>query len=167
MSAITLVLARADNGVIGDAGRIPWRISDDMRRFKALTMGKPIVMGRKTWESFPKRPLPGRTNIVITRDQAYVAPGAVVVHSLDEALERASQDGQNAIMIVGGAQIYREVLSRATRIELTEVHRNFEGDAVMQEFNKSDWRETAREDNSTADGLSYSFVTLERRDPIV
>ena len=163
MSAITLVLARADNGVIGDAGRIPWRISDDMRRFKSLTVGSPIVMGRKTWESFPKRPLPGRMNIVITRDKEYVAPGAVVVHSLDEALERASQGMPDAIMIVGGAEIYRESLPGATRIELTEVHGNFQGDTVMPEFSKSDWREITREDHSTADGLRYSYVTLVRR----
>lgn len=162
MSAITLVLARADNGVIGDAGRIPWRIPHDMKRFKALTMGKPIVMGRKTWESFPKRPLPGRTNIVITRDKAYAAPGAVVVPSLDEALRRASQDAPDAIMIVGGAEIYREVLPRATRIELTEVHCEVRGDAFMPGFSTDDWREVAREEHSTPDDLRYSYVTLVR-----
>ena len=163
MSAITLVLARADNGVIGDAGRIPWRIPDDMRRFKALTTGNPIVMGRKTWESFPRRPLPGRTNIVITRDKTYAATGAVVVHSLGDALQHAAREVPDAIMIVGGAEIYREVLSRATRVELTEVHRDFPGDAVVCEFDKSDWREVAREEHATADGLRYSYVTLERK----
>jgi dihydrofolate reductase len=163
MSAITLVLARAENGVIGNAGGIPWRIPDDMKRFKSLTLGKPIVMGRKTWESFPKRPLPGRTNIVITRDRAYSAPGAEVVHSLEEALVRAAQEAPNAIMIVGGAEIYREVLPRATRIELTEVHHDFPGDAVMPAFSTEDWHEIAREERSTADGLRYSYVTLVRR----
>jgi dihydrofolate reductase len=163
MSAITLVLARADNGVIGNAGRIPWRIPEDMRRFKALTMGKPIVMGRKTWESFPKRPLPARTNIVVTRDRTYVAAGAVVVHSFDAALEQAEHETSDAIMIVGGAEIYREALPRATRIELTEVHRDFQGDASMARLSESDWHEIAREDRSTADGLRYSYVTLIRR----
>lgn len=163
MSVITLVLARADNGVIGNAGGIPWRIPNDMKRFKALTMGKPIVMGRKTWESFPKRPLPGRTNIVITRDATYRAPGAVVVSSLDDALERASQDVPDAIMIVGGADIYRQALPRTTHIELTEVHGEFQGDTIMPEFSKNDWREIAREDYSTADGLRYSYVTMVRR----
>jgi dihydrofolate reductase len=162
MSAITLVLARADNGVIGNAGAIPWRISDDMKRFKALTMGKPIVMGRKTWESFPKRPLPGRTNIVITRDRKFTAPGAIAVHSLDDALGRASREADE-IMIVGGAEIYRAALPRATRVELTEVHRDFPGDAVMTAFSSANWREIAREERYTSDGLRFSYVTLVRR----
>jgi dihydrofolate reductase len=163
MSAVTLVLARADNGIIGSAGGIPWRISEDTKRFKALTIGKPIIMGRKTWESFPKRPLPGRTNIVITRDRAYAAPGAVVVQSLDDALARAAQEAPAPIMVVGGAEIYREATPRATRIELTEIHRDFSGDAIMPEFSKDDWREVAREEHSTRDGLRYSYVTLVRR----
>jgi dihydrofolate reductase len=159
--AIVLVLAMADNGVIGDAGAIPWRISDDMKRFKALTMGKPIVMGRKTWESFPKRPLPGRTNIVVTRDKGYRAEGAAVVHSLDEALARAEAESPAEIAIVGGAEIYRAALPRAGRIELTEVHMNAKGDARLEPFDKTVWRETAREDHATAEGLRYSYVRLE------
>jgi len=159
--AIVLVLAMADNGVIGDAGAIPWRISDDMKRFKALTMGKPIVMGRKTWESFPKRPLPGRTNIVITRDKGYRAEGAAVVHSLDEALARAEAESPAEIAIVGGAEIYRAALPRAGRIELTEVHMDAKGDARLAPFDNTVWRETAREDHATAEGLRYSYVRLE------
>jgi dihydrofolate reductase len=162
MSAIVLVLARARNGVIGDANAIPWRIAEDMKRFKALTIGKPIVMGRKTWESFPKRPLPGRTNIVITRDRSYEADGAVVVHSLDDALARAATENKD-VMIVGGAEIYRATLTAASRIELTEVHRDFPGDVAMADFDRAVWRETAREDHATPDGLAYSYVTLERR----
>jgi dihydrofolate reductase len=162
MTSVTLVLARADNSVIGDANRIPWRIPEDMRRFKALTMGKPIVMGRKTWESFPKRPLPGRTNVVITRDRNYVAPGAIVVHAFDEALARAAAEAADAIMIVGGAEIYREALPHATRIELTEVHGDFRGDVVMPPFDPREWREIAREERSTDSGLRYSYVTLVR-----
>jgi dihydrofolate reductase len=163
MSApIVLVLAMADNGVIGDRGRIPWRIADDMKRFKALTMGKPLVMGRKTYESFPKRPLPGRTNIVITRDRTYRADGAVVVHSLDEALARAAGEKPSEIAIAGGAEIYKAVLPRADRIELTEVHMSPPGDAVMAPFDKAMWREAARDERATAEGLRYSYVTLER-----
>src|ERR1700690_436631 len=100
-AAIILVLAVADNGVIGLSGGIPWRIPDDMKRFKALTMGKPIVMGRKTWDSFPTKPLPGRTNIVVTRDHMWNADGAVVVHSLEEALSRARSENPSDICIVG------------------------------------------------------------------
>jgi len=162
MSAIVLVLARAQNGVIGDANKIPWRIPEDMKRFKAITMGKPIVMGRKTWESFPKRPLPGRTNIVITRDRSYRADGAVVVHSLDDALAHAATE-KSDIMVVGGAEIYRAALPKASRIELTEVERDFAGDVAMADFDRDVWRETAREEHTTSDGLAYSYVTLERR----
>jgi dihydrofolate reductase len=163
MSApLVLVLAMADNGVIGDRGAIPWRIPDDVKRFKALTIGHPIVMGRKTWESFPKRPLPGRTNIVITRDVGYRAEGAVVVHSFDDAVARAQAKNPAQIGIVGGVAIYREALPRAARIELTEVHVDAPGDVRLPPFDKSVWRETAREDHATADGLRYSYVTLER-----
>ncbi|HEX4302933.1 MAG TPA: dihydrofolate reductase [Rhizomicrobium sp.] len=162
MSApIVLVLAAADNGVIGDRGTIPWRIPEDMKRFKALTIGKPLIAGRKTWESFPKRPLPGRTNIVITRDAAYRAEGAVVVHSLDAALARAAEENPVAITIAGGAEIYRAVMPRATRIELTEVHIDAKGDTHFA-LDRSGWREVAREDHATAEGLRYSYVTLER-----
>ncbi len=158
---IVLVLAVADNGVIGDRGAIPWRIPEDMKRFKALTIGKPLIVGRKTWESFPKRPLPGRTNIVITRDKAYAAEGAVVVHALDDALARAAAENPAAITIAGGAEIYRAALPQATRIELTEVHGDVAGDTHFA-FDRSGWRETAREDHATADGLRYSYVTLVR-----
>ncbi|MEJ0026833.1 MAG: dihydrofolate reductase [Rhizomicrobium sp.] len=158
---VVFVLARADNGVIGDSGRIPWRIPEDMKRFKALTIGKPMIVGRKTWESFPKRPLPGRTNIVITRDGAYRADGAVVVHGLDEALARARAENPSEIVIGGGTEIYRAALPLATRIELTEVHMQVPGDAHLPSFGEG-WRETAREEHATAEGLRYSYVTLLR-----
>jgi len=160
---ITLVLAMADNGVIGDKGAIPWRIPADMRRFKALTMGKPIVMGRKTWDSFPKKPLPGRTNIVVTRDKSFAAPGAVVVHAFDEALARAAAEKADEIAIIGGAEIYRAALPRAGRIELTEVHGDIQGDTRMDKFDPAIWREVAREDHAAGEGLGFSYVTLERR----
>jgi dihydrofolate reductase len=160
---ISLVLAMADNGIIGNVGGIPWRIADDMRRFKALTMGKPIVMGRKTWDSFPKKPLPGRTNIVVTRDANLSADGAVVVHSLAAALERASAETQDEICVIGGAEIYAAALPLADLIHLTQVHAAFEGDTRMPLFDPAIWHETAREDCATAEGLRYSYVTLQRR----
>ncbi|MBV9540851.1 MAG: dihydrofolate reductase, partial [Alphaproteobacteria bacterium] len=152
-------------GVIGAGGTIPWRIADDMKRFKALTIGKPLIVGRKTWESFPRRPLPGRTNIVITRDPAYQAEGAVVVTSLDAAIAAAERENPETITIGGGTDIFMMALPRAARIELTEVHATITApDAVtMAPFNKDDWRETAREEHTTPDGLRYSYVTLVRR----
>lgn len=164
MSAIvSFVLARADNGIIGDRGTIPWRISEDLKRFKAITMGKPIVMGRKTWDSFPKKPLPGRTNIVITRDPNWQAEGAVAVTSLEAALKRAESEKPDEIAVIGGAEIWKLALPRANRIHLTEVHADAKGDVAVPPFDPAHWREMAREDHATADGLRYSYVTLERR----
>jgi dihydrofolate reductase len=162
MSRISLVLAMADNGVIGVRGALPWRIADDMKRFKAITMGKPIVMGRKTWDSLPRKPLPGRSNIVITRDRDFRVDGAIVAHSLGEALARAEREQPGEIAIIGGAQIYLEALPRADIVHLTQVHGDFEGDARLPPFDPELWRETAREDRATAGGLRYSYVTLER-----
>jgi len=159
---VSFVLARADNGVIGVDNAIPWRIPEDMKRFKAITMGKPIVMGRKTWDSFPKRPLPGRTNIVITRDANWQAEGAVVVHSLEEALKKAEHEKPDEIAVIGGGEIYRLALPHAGRIHLTEVHTDVAGDATLPAFDTALWRETTREDHVTADGLRYSYVTLDR-----
>jgi dihydrofolate reductase len=156
---ITLVLAMAENGVIGVKGAIPWRIADDMKRFKALTLGKPVVMGRKTWDSLPRKPLPGRTNIVVTRQADWAADGASKAFSLDAALAHAGDAAET--MVIGGAEIYREALPRADRIELTEVHRAFDGDARFA-FDRSGWRESAREDHVTPDDLAYSYVTLVR-----
>jgi dihydrofolate reductase len=149
---VTLILAAADNGVIGKHGAIPWRIADDMKRFKALTMGHTVVMGRKTWDSLPKKPLPGRTNMVVTRDALWHAEGATAVRKLEEALS-------GDVMVIGGAEIYRAALPLADRIELTEVHHAFDGDAVFT-FDRSGWREIARERHATPDGLEYSYVTL-------
>ena len=153
---ITLVVAAADNGVIGRDGAIPWRLPEDMKRFKALTLGHTVVMGRKTWDSLPpkNRPLPGRRNLVVTRDAHWHADGA----------ERVTLDGALAggnVFIIGGAEIYRAVLATADRIELTEVHGDIAGDAHFT-FDRSHWREIAREDHVSADGLAYSFATLER-----
>lgn len=163
MTHISFVVARAKNGVIGKDGAIPWHISEDMRRFKSITMGKPLVMGRKTWDSLPRKPLPGRTNIVVTRDRNFAAGGAVVVHSVDDALTHAETEKPDEIAVIGGAEIYAALLPRATRIHLTEVDADIEGDTTMAAFDPRVWRETARELHETADGLRYAYVTLERR----
>lgn len=154
---ITLVVAAARNGVIGKDGAIPWHIGDDLKRFKALTMGQPIVMGRKTWDSLPRKPLPGRVNIVVTRQPGWQAQGALVVSSPQAAL--AQRDN---VFVIGGAEIYRAFLPLADRIELTEVDADFGGDAHFT-FDRGAWNEIARERHATPEGLGYSYVTLSRR----
>ena len=157
MSEIVLVVAIADNGVIGKDGAIPWRIPEDMKRFKALTMGHTVVMGRKTWDSLPKKPLLGRVNVVVTRQKNWQAEGAVTAGSLGQA----TTDTSGTVMVIGGAEIYERALPLASRIELTEVHRAFEGDAKFV-LDRGGWKETFREDHVTPDGLRYSYVTLSR-----
>ena len=154
---ITLILARADNGVIGRDGQLPWRLPADLRRFKALTMGKAMIMGRKTFDSLPAL-LPGRRHIVLTRDARWTAPGAEPVASIDEALALA---GPGEVMVIGGAEVFTLFLPRANRIELTEVHLDAAGDVVVPPFEGV--RETAR-DSHPAEGErpAYDFVTLER-----
>ena len=153
--SVTLILAAAENGVIGKDGAIPWCISDDLKRFKALTMDKTIVMGRKTWDSLPKKPLPGRRNIVVTWQKNWQAEGAETMQ-LEKALDQPEE-----VFVIGGAEIYRAALPRATRIELTEVHKSFDGDAAFV-FDRKSWTQIAREDHVTPEGLAYSFVTLTR-----
>lgn len=148
---LVFVVARAANGVIGRDGTLPWRIPADLKRFKALTLGAPMIMGRKTFESLPGL-LPGRRHLVLTRDAGWTGQGAEVVHSVEAALARI--EGPRA-SVIGGAEIYRLFLPLADRIELTEVHGAPEGDTVMPPF--EGWRETAREDHH-----GYSFVTLVR-----
>jgi dihydrofolate reductase len=157
---IVLHLARADNGVIGVDGRLPWHLPADLRRFKARTMGKPMVMGRKTFESFPA-PLPGRRHIVLTRDARWRAHGAEVAHDPAAALALA---GEGEVAVIGGAAIFALFLDRAARIELTEVHAAPRGDAVVPPFGP-EWREAAREGHpAEGDRPAYSFVTLARGD---
>lgn len=157
---ISFVVAVADNGVIGKNGELPWDIPADLKFFKEKTMGHPIIMGRKTFESIG-RALPGRTNIVISRNGDYVAEGAVAVTNVDEALNIAAMETEEA-MVIGGAEIYNMYMDVVNCIYLTEVHANPDGDAKFI-FDKSDWVETKREDFK-ADGETpaYSFVTLER-----
>ena len=156
MPRVTFHLARADNGVIGRDGKLPWHLPADLKRFKAQTMGKPMIMGRKTFASFPA-PLPGRRHIVLTRDRAWSAEGAEVAHSPEEALAMAAAP---EVAVIGGAEVF--ALFRADRVELTEVHAAPEGDAIVPAFG-SEWRETAREDHPSEAGRpAYSFVTLVR-----
>ena len=156
--ALFLIYARAENGTIGRDGALPWRIPADLKRFKALTMGKPMIMGRKTFDSFP-RPLPGRRHIVLTRDTAWRAEGAEPVHSPADALATA---GDGEVAVIGGAEIYALFLPLAERIELTEVHAAFAGDTHMPALG-AEWRETAREDHPATEGTpAFSFVTLQR-----
>jgi dihydrofolate reductase len=157
MSEIVLVVAIAQNGVIGNNGRIPWHISDDMKRFKALTLGHTVVMGRKTWDSLPRKPLPGRINVVVTRQQDWQADGAVVAHSLGQATAETS----GTVMVIGGAEIYERALRQASRIELTEIHQDFDGEARFV-LDRTGWHEILRENHVTPDGLRYSYVTLTR-----
>ncbi len=157
---ISLVVAMAKNRAIGRNNALPWRLSPDLKRFRRITMGHPIIMGRKTYQSIG-RPLEGRKNIVITRNPDFRPEGVNVARSIDEALSSADDD---EIMIIGGADIYAQTLDRADRIHLTLIHKSFEGDAYFPELDETAWKETAREDvepGVDAD-FGYSFITLDR-----
>jgi dihydrofolate reductase len=166
---IVLIAAIAENGVIGADNAIPWRLKSDMQRLKALTIGRPIVMGRKTYESFPRRPLPGRTNIVITRDGAYRAGGAVVTTSFDNARAIARGDALRRkvqeIAILGGAEIYAAFMAGADRLEITEVHIRPEGDTYFPPIDPDLWQEIARLRHPAGpdDSAEFSYVTYRRR----
>ncbi len=162
---IAMIAAVAENNAIGIDNKLPWYLPGDLRYFKAVTMGKPIIMGRKTFESL-KRPLPGRTNIVMTRDQSFEHEGVRVVRSLSEATSLAENiamiDGVSELMIIGGEQIYRQALPQAERLYLTRVSQAFTGDAFFPTLNEPEWQETAREDHETDEGLKYSYLVLDR-----
>ena len=157
---MTLVVARATNGVIGRDGTLPWRISADLKRFKRLTMGSVMIMGRRTFDSLPGL-LPGRRHIVLTRDRQWSAEGAEVAHSVGRALSLA---GEEPVSVIGGAEIFELLLPYADRLELTEVMGDIPGDTVMADPRAGgSWREVAREDNAAeGDTPAFSFVTLER-----
>lgn len=165
---IVLIVAVAENGVIGDRGAIPWRLKSDLQRFKALTMGKPVVMGRKTFISL-RRPLPGRTNIVVTRDAGFRAAGAVVTTSFDAARAVATGDVlrrfATEIAVIGGAEIYAQWMACADRLEITEVHARPEGDTYFAAIDAASWEEVARLRNPAGsdDSADYSYVTYRRR----
>ena len=162
MTELTLIAAVAQNGVIGKDNALPWHLPEDLKHFKQLTTGHAVLMGRKTWESLPPRfrPLPGRLNIVVTRNVDYQAEGAVVVHSLQEAI--AKVDAGRTAFIIGGAELYVHALPRAGRMELTEVHTDVAGDACFPAYDKQVWRETARHVGMSENGLAYAFVSYER-----
>lgn len=165
---IALVVAVAENGVIGQRNEIPWRLKAEQQRFKAITIGKPVVMGRKTFDSL-RRPLPGRTNIVITRDPDFTAAGALVTRSLVDALAIAKGDALRRsvteIAVIGGAEIYTASMPVADRLEVTEVHTRVDGDTVFPSIDPSVWHEIARCRNKAAigDTADYSYVTYRRR----
>jgi dihydrofolate reductase len=158
---LSIIVAMADNGVIGRDNALPWRLPADLARFKRLTMGKPIVMGRKTWESLPGL-LPHRTHVVITRTTDYRADGALVVHSLDQALAHVADVDE--VMVIGGAEIYRQALPLACRLYLTRVHADVDGDARFPPFDPADWHEAWQEPHPSDErnDHSYTFVDLER-----
>jgi dihydrofolate reductase len=158
-----LIAAVARNGVIGRGNKLPWKLSEDLKRFKALTMGHPMIMGRKTWESLPGR-LPGRPHIVVTRNPMYRAEGATVVRSLQEAIHAAGDADE--VFLIGGAELYALALPIADRLQLTEIAADFEGDAHFPAWDRNEWRahwhEVAREQHRAEAGWDYAFVTYER-----
>ncbi len=173
LARIALVVARGRNGVIGRDGDLPWRLRSDLQRFKAITMCKPCIMGRKTWESLPLKPLPGRLNIVLTRDEAYGTDhspkGALVCTSLDEAIEiaheQAEDDGVDEICVIGGTALFEATLPRAKRLYITEVDAAPEGDAVFPEFDAASFTETSSEAHAAGEKDDHAFVfrVLDRR----
>jgi dihydrofolate reductase len=173
LPSICLVVARGSNGVIGRDGDLPWRLRSDLQRFKAITIGKPCIMGRKTWESLPLRPLPGRLNVVLTRDEGWgddgQAKGALVCRTLDEAIEiareQAQDDAVDEICVIGGAALFEAALPRAKRLYITEVEAAPEGDVHFPDFDADQWTDIASETHPAGekDDHAFTFRTLERR----
>ena len=162
-------IARARNGVIGRDGKLPWRLKTDLAIFRALTMGKPVIMGRKTWESLPKRPLAGRTNIVLSRDGSFEPHGAVACEDFAEAVaiarEQAEDDGAHEICVIGGASLFERALPKAGRIYLTDIDAEVEGDVLLTPFDEGRWTEVRSERHEASDQDEYPFTVrvLERR----
>ena len=172
MTQVTLTagpIARARNGVIGRDGKLPWRLKTDLAIFRALTMGKPVIMGRKTWESLPKRPLVGRTNIVLSRDGSFEPHGAVVCEDFAEAVaiarEQAEDDGAREVCVIGGASVFERALPKAGRLYLTDIDADVEGDVVLPPIDESRWTEVRSERHEASDDDEYAFTVrvLERR----
>ena len=157
---VYLVAAVAANGVIGREGGLPWHLPEDLQHFKRLTLGHPLIMGRRTWESLGK-PLPGRDNIVVTRRPGYEAPGAALANSLEAALALCA--GEPVVFVIGGRDLFAESLSIAAALILTEIHRDFPGDVRCPEYDRAKWRETQREAHTGADGMRFDFVVYEPR----
>ncbi len=168
---VSFVVAVARNGVIGLEGNLPWRLSSDLKMFRRLTMGKPMIMGRKTWASLPKRPLDGRDNIVVTRDQSFAEDGAIVAHSMEEAIATAQQAagrrGVDEIAVIGGAEIFRATLPAAGRIYLTEVDAEPRGDVFFPPLDPGEWRLVSSEPipRGPRDEVAAVLKVLERCEP--
>ncbi len=160
--ALNLIFARARNGVIGHNNTLPWHLPEDLAHFKATTLGQPVIMGRKTWDSLPVkfRPLPGRMNIVVTRQTDWQSDGAHVAHSVDEALQACPTEAQP--WVIGGAELYRLAMPLATRVVVTEIDADYEGDAFAPELDAS-WQEASRTTHVAANGLHYSLVNWVRK----
>ncbi|MDR0997091.1 MAG: dihydrofolate reductase [Zoogloeaceae bacterium] len=160
---LTLIAALAHNRVIGQHNALPWHLPEDLAHFKALTLGHPVLMGRKTWDSLPAkfRPLPGRKNVVVSARPDFVAPGAQVASSLPEALALLADEAQ--VFVIGGQSLYAQALPLADALELTEIAQDFEGDAWFPEFFPEDWQEVARKSAISASGLPFAFVRYHRR----
>lgn len=162
-------IARARNGVFGRGAGLPWRIRSDLQMFKALTMGKPIIMGRRTWESLPRKPLPGRMNIVLSRDASFEPQGALVCENLAEAVgiarEQAAEDGAEEVCVIGGAAVVLAALPKASRVYLTEIEGEPEGDVFLPALDETGWTEVRREhhERGPEDDYAYTFRMLERR----
>jgi dihydrofolate reductase len=172
MSSVTLTagpIARARNGVIGKDGALPWRLKSDLANFRAVTMGKPVIMGRRTWDSLPKKPLVGRTNIVLSRDGSFEPKGAVVCEEFSEAVgiarEQAAEDGAREICVIGGASLFELALHKAGRIYLTDIDADVEGDVTLPPIDETLWSEVAAKAYPAGDGDDYPFTirVLERR----
>ncbi len=160
---MALIAAVARNGVIGKDNALPWHLPEDLKHFKQLTTGQAVIMGRKTWESLPERfrPLPGRDNIVVTRNVGYVSPGATVAHTLAAALQKVGV-GQTAY-VIGGAELYAHALPTAGRLELTEIDVDVDGDAYFPAYDREQWCEVSRQSGVSTNGMRYAFITFERR----
>ncbi|MGB3626614.1 MAG: dihydrofolate reductase [Henriciella sp.] len=168
---LSLIVARSRNGVIGKDGDLPWHLSGDLALFKTSTSGKPIIMGRKTWESLPRKPLPKRTNIVLTRDWAYAAIGARVYSSFSAAVAAAraiaAKDGEDEVFVIGGASLYERAIEMADRLYITEVDADIEGDTCFPEFDESEFTEAGRSVQAADEKNEYGFAfrVLERSAP--
>ncbi len=160
---ISLIWAMDNHRLIGNQNRLPWKLPADMKWFRQHTLGKPIVMGRKTYESFGARPLPERTNIIITRDADYQSEGAVIVHNIDEALQQARHADE--LMVIGGATLYQQMLPLADRLYITEVQGEFEGDAWFPAYDTNEWQEIASQPHPADDKNSHAcrFIIFERK----
>lgn len=160
---LSAIAAAGENRVIGKDNKMPWHLPADLKHFKTLTSGHPVLMGRKTYESIGK-PLPNRTNIIMTRDMNYSAPDCIIVTSVETAVSMASELDMDEIFVIGGAEVYRQLLPQIQRVYLTEIHHQFEGDAYFPELNTQEWKEVSRERHAADEKnqYEYSFVVLER-----